>query len=108
MKRRNFVKGTLSTLALINLLPGELAGKDKLLYDHQLKKSGLDEPLIIDPGIKIIRIETFSRPEVAVVKITTNNGETGWGQISGILPIMFLEKTCQILIRLWIAALKGT
>ena len=82
MKRRNFVKGTLSTLAMINLLPGELAGKEKQLFDHQLKNFGKEEPSILNPGMKIIRIETFARPEVAVVKITTDSGETGWGQIS--------------------------
>lgn len=37
---------------------------------------------IIEPGMKITRIETFTRPEVALVKVTADNGQEGWGQVS--------------------------
>ena len=33
-------------------------------------------------GMKITRIETFARPEVALARITTDSGHFGWGQIA--------------------------
>ena len=32
--------------------------------------------------MRIARLETFSRPDVALVRLTTDGGEQGWGQIS--------------------------
>ncbi len=32
--------------------------------------------------MKIVRIETFSRPNVGLVRITAESGESGWGQIA--------------------------
>src|SRR5436853_4954651 len=37
---------------------------------------------IIDPGLKITRIESWSRPDFGFVRITTNDGRQGWGQLS--------------------------
>lgn len=37
---------------------------------------------IIDPGLKIVKIETFTVRKVGVVRITTDDGKTGYGQIS--------------------------
>jgi len=37
---------------------------------------------VIDRGLKITKIETFTRPDIALVRITADSGQGGWGQIS--------------------------
>ena len=37
---------------------------------------------VVEEGRKIERIETFSRPEIAFVRVTTADGAQGWGQVS--------------------------
>jgi len=51
-------------------------------YIYQGRIPGYQEHQVIDPGLKITKIETFSKREVALVKITTDNNKEGWGQIS--------------------------
>ncbi len=46
------------------------------------RTEGYREFQVIPPGKKITLIETFSRPSVALVRITLDSGEAGWGQIS--------------------------
>jgi L-alanine-DL-glutamate epimerase-like enolase superfamily enzyme len=33
-------------------------------------------------NVKIVRVESFARPEVALVRLTTDSGDWGWGQIA--------------------------
>lgn len=88
MKRRNFLKTSASALIAVNATnlacsantPAKETGTGE--YLHQGRIPGYKEHRIIDPGLKIKKIETFSKPEVALVRITTDNNMQGWGQIS--------------------------
>ena len=51
-------------------------------YLHQGRTEGYRDFAVIDRGLKIARIETFSKPSIALVRITTDSGHEGWGQIS--------------------------
>jgi len=82
MNRRNFVKSTLSSAVLLPVIPGQLLGSDNAGFDRKNYFPSEQKSLLIDAGLKIVRIETYAKPEVAVVKVTTDTGESGWGQIS--------------------------
>jgi L-alanine-DL-glutamate epimerase-like enolase superfamily enzyme len=85
MKRRNFLRTSASAAILAGATPAcnlALEKDEEKLYLQQGRLRDFNPISVIDPGLKITRIETFSRPEVAVVRITTDNGMVGWGQIS--------------------------
>jgi len=88
MKRRNFLKTSATGLIVANLTNLSCTGKTPPKspgtgeYLHQGRIPGYKEHRIIDPGLKIIKIETFSKRDVALVRITTDNNMQGWGQIS--------------------------
>jgi len=88
MKRRNFLKTSASAIVAANAATLSCSGiasrKDEVSgeYLYQGRIPGYKEHRIIDPGLKITKIESFSKPEVAMVKITTDNNMEGWGQIS--------------------------
>ena len=84
MQRRNFLKTSASAALLAGTLPAcavPPAQEDKF-YAHQGRIKDYKKFSVIDPGLKITRIETWSQPNVAVVRVTTDNGMEGWGQIS--------------------------
>jgi len=88
MKRRNFLKTSASAFVAANvtnlLCTGRSSAKNEETgeYLHQGRIPGYKEHRVIDPGLKIIKIESFSKPEVALVRIMTDNNMEGWGQIS--------------------------
>ena len=88
MKRRNFLTTSASALIAANAMnlscSGSTSAKDSGTgeYLHQGRIPGYKEHRIIDPGLKIKKIETFSKRDVALVRITTDNEMQGWGQIS--------------------------
>jgi L-alanine-DL-glutamate epimerase-like enolase superfamily enzyme len=93
MKRRSFIRNAASA-ALITGVAGcqspNGAREDETEtgipgggpYLHQGRTGSYREFRIIDEGMKITRIETFTKPDIALVRITTDSGQTGWGQIS--------------------------
>jgi len=83
MKRRQFISGSAASILTAAYLPGCIGQKENEKgYYYQGRTPGYLEQCIIDPGLKITMIETFSTPEVALVKVTTDSGAEGWGQIS--------------------------
>ena len=48
-----------------------------------------------DTGPRIVRIETFCTPLVGFVRVTADDGTTGWGQVSTYSS----DLTCEILHR---------
>jgi L-alanine-DL-glutamate epimerase-like enolase superfamily enzyme len=93
MKRRSFLKNSASAAILTGV-----AGCSQVSpqggnsnspvppgtgpYYHQGRTEGYQEFRIIPEGRKITKIETFSKESVAVVRVTTDDGQQGWGQIS--------------------------
>jgi len=82
MKRRKFIERSASAFMLANFLPGCMLQDETKSYPYHGRGIQYVEHSIIDPGLKITKIESFSKPEVAVVKVTTDIGMEGWGQIS--------------------------
>jgi L-alanine-DL-glutamate epimerase-like enolase superfamily enzyme len=84
MRRRNFLKTSASAAFLAGTLPActVTPPQEEKLYNHQGRINDYRKFSVIDPGLKITKIETWSRPDVAVVRITADNGMQGQGQIS--------------------------
>lgn len=82
MKRRSFLFGlatapiAVSGLSCASLVPG----KEQYLYHGRVP--GYKPFRVIDSGLTIQKIETFTKGSISVVKLTTNDGSVGWGQIS--------------------------
>ena len=51
-------------------------------YFHFGRDEDYKDFSIIDEGLKIVKVETFTRPSVGVVRLTTDDGSVGYGQIS--------------------------
>ena len=84
MQRRNFLKTSASAALLAGTLPSCAVppAQEEKFYGHQGRIMDYQKFSIIDPGLKIKKIETWSKPNVAVVRVTADNGMEGWGQIS--------------------------
>lgn len=88
MKRRSFIRNSASA-SLLAAMSGCQPPADTVMsrpgegpYPQLGRTADYQDMQVIPPGKKIIRIETFSRPSVALVRITLDSGEKGWGQIS--------------------------
>ncbi|MGW8316397.1 MAG: mandelate racemase/muconate lactonizing enzyme family protein [Bacteroidales bacterium] len=98
MKRRLFLRNSASAGLLAALSgcrpPTESSGTSASAGEDTLQDPGEGPYLqlgrtedyrefqVIPPGKSITRIETFARPDIALVRITLDSGEEGWGQIS--------------------------
>ncbi len=93
MKRRTFLKNSASAAILTGVTAcSQVSSQEGNSntnnppgtgpYYHQGRIEAYKEFSIIDPGRKITKIETFSRENIAVVRVSTDDGHSGWGQIS--------------------------
>ena len=93
MKRRSFIKKSASAAILTGVAGCSQASEkseDQTVdknpeygpYLHQGRPEDYVNFAVIEKGLKIAKIETFSQQNIAAVKVTTNNGQSGWGQIS--------------------------
>ncbi|UCF85248.1 MAG: hypothetical protein JSV50_06330, partial [Desulfobacteraceae bacterium] len=82
MNRRSLLVGAVTAplaaagLASANPVPR----KEEHLYHGRVP--GYKPFRVIDSGLTIKRIETFTKGSIGVVKLTTDDGSVGWGQIS--------------------------
>ncbi len=86
LPRREFLKG--AALAAASGLPAGLAGAaaDLRSYPYLGRTEDYAELRIIDPGLKITKIESWTRGQYGIVRVTTNNGREGYGQLSSFQP----------------------
>lgn len=83
MKRRNFITITGATALAAGTIPMQsFTFEDEKKYYHQGRTAGYKDFRIIDEGSKIKSIESYTKGAFSLVKVTTDNGKTGWGQIS--------------------------
>ena len=84
MQRRNFLKTSASAAVLAGTMPAcaKPNPTGEPVIAHQGRTADYQPFSVIEPGLKIKKIETWSRPSVAVVRVTADNGMEGWGQIS--------------------------
>ncbi len=51
-------------------------------YGYLGRTKDYQEWQVIPPGLKITKVESFLRQQLAVVRVTTEDGATGWGQMA--------------------------
>jgi L-alanine-DL-glutamate epimerase-like enolase superfamily enzyme len=84
MKRRSFIRNTGVAALAASALPLQsynFHDEDKK-YFYQGRTSGYKDFKLIEEGMKITKIETFTKGQFSVVKVSTDSGGIGWGQIS--------------------------
>ena len=83
MKRRNFIKNTGAVALAAGTIPLQsFSVQDEKQYFHQGRTADYRDFKIIDEGLKIASIETFTKGSFSLVKVTTDDGKFGWGQIA--------------------------
>lgn len=70
------IRGAHHETAAMGHAPGEG------FYGYLGRTKGYREWAVIPPGLKIAKVESFLRQQLAMVRITTEDGATGWGQMA--------------------------
>lgn len=85
--RRAFLKCTTALVAM-NSLPRVpvLAAAGAIKYPYLGRTEDYAEFKLIEPGRTITRVESWTQGAYGVVRITTNDGHEGWGQLSSYEP----------------------
>jgi len=81
LARRDFCKIALTT-PLVAQAKVNFSSGTQQKYPYFGRDVDYKEFKIIDEGLKIVKVETFAKPTVGVVRIQTNDGSEGYGQIS--------------------------
>ncbi len=83
MKRRKFIKNTGVTALAVGSIPFySFSFQEDKKYHHQGRTATYKDFRVIDEGLKIKFIESFTKGAFSLVKVTTDSGKSGWGQIS--------------------------
>jgi len=85
--RREFLKST-TALAAFGSLPVSLASASvsAKVYPYLGRTEDYAEFRIIEQGLTITKVESWTEGSYGVVRITTNDGREGWGQLSSYEP----------------------
>src|SRR5262245_52403749 len=87
IERRDFVKGAATLAAVSSKALGTLdAASLEHSYGYLGRTDNYAEHRIIEPGSTIWKIETFTRGPVGVVRLATDDGREGYGQLSTFEP----------------------
>src|ERR1019366_7374523 len=85
-QRREFLRSTVA-LAVISGLPSSLgAAASAGGYPYLGRTEDYAEFRIIDPGLTITRVESWTQGQFGIVRITTSDGHEGYGQLSSFEP----------------------
>lgn len=97
MNRRQFLKSTAALSAGWGLPLGGTAAPapGARAYPQLGRTPDYVDFQIIEPGLTITRIESWTRGSYGVVRVTTQDGRQGWGQLSSFEP----DITAQVLHR---------
>jgi len=87
MRRRDFIRST-ATLALSGLPAGAgaAAASESKSYPYLGRTEDYSEFRVIEPGLTITKVESWTQGAYGFVRITTNDGRQGWGQLSSYEP----------------------
>jgi L-alanine-DL-glutamate epimerase-like enolase superfamily enzyme len=86
MNRRQFVKLAGITAAAISFQPHELRAGAATKYPYLGRTEDYADFEIIEPGLKIKSVESWTRGGYGIVRVATDNGKEGWGQLSSFEP----------------------
>ena len=88
MRRREFLKST-AALAAIQVCPPVWARRPPPApqsYPYLGRTEDYAEFRIIEPGLTITKVESWTQGPYGIVRVTTNDGREGWGQLSSFEP----------------------
>jgi len=87
LRRREFLKST-AALTAVSSLPAGLvrAATDAKSYPYLGRTEDYADFQIIDPGLTITKVESWTQGEYGIVRVTTNDGHEGYGQLSSFEP----------------------
>lgn len=87
IQRRKFLQSTVA-LAAASALPERLGAEaaDARSYAYLGRTEDYPEFRVIDPGLVITKIESWTQGQYGIVRVTTNNGREGYGQLSSFEP----------------------
>ena len=87
MQRREFMKSA-ALLAAASAIPKELgaAPASANSYAYLGRTEDYSEIRIIEPGLTITKVESWTRGPYGIVRITTNDSREGYGQLSSFEP----------------------
>ena len=87
IQRREFLKST-AALAAMTSLPAGLAraAASATAYPYLGRTEDYAEFRIIEPGLTITKVESWTQGQYGIVRVTTNDGREGYGQLSSFEP----------------------
>jgi L-alanine-DL-glutamate epimerase-like enolase superfamily enzyme len=87
MNRREFLTRT-AALATASGLPDHsaTASANAASYPYLGRSEDYTEFRIVDPGLAVTKVESWTQGGYGFVRITTNDGREGWGQLSSFEP----------------------
>jgi L-alanine-DL-glutamate epimerase-like enolase superfamily enzyme len=88
MRRRDFL-GNITTLAAASGLTAAspaAQGARPRSYPYLGRTADYADFRIIEPGLTIVRVESWTQGQYGFVRVTTNDGHEGWGQLSSYEP----------------------
>lgn len=87
IKRRQFLKST-AALAAFSAAPARLtqAAAGPKTYPYLGRTDDYTDFQIIEPGLTIAKVESWTQGAFGMVRVTTRDGREGWGQLSSYEP----------------------
>ena len=89
LQRRDFLKSTMGLMGSLSL-PACLAGAEDETpsYSYLGRTDDYVDFQVIEPGLKIDKIESWVLGQYGFVRITTDHGQMGYGQLSSYDPLI--------------------
>jgi L-alanine-DL-glutamate epimerase-like enolase superfamily enzyme len=87
LRRREFLRSA-GAVAAVSGLPARMvrAAPDAPSYPYLGRTEDYAEFQIIDPGLTIAKVESWTHGQYGIVRITTGDGREGYGQLSSFEP----------------------
>jgi L-alanine-DL-glutamate epimerase-like enolase superfamily enzyme len=87
IRRREFLKSTAALAGVAGLPAGLIrAATPTNSYPYLGRTDDYAEFRIIDPGLTIAKVESWTQGQYGIVRVTTNDGREGYGQLSSFQP----------------------
>ena len=87
LQRRAFLKGTTALVAFSSWPDSPVrAATSSTSYPYLGRTEDYSEFRIIDPGLTISKVESWTQGQYGIVRVTTNDGRQGDGQLSSFEP----------------------
>ncbi len=87
LQRREFLTSAAALAGIVGVPAGQIrAAADANSYPYLGRTEDYADFRIIDPGLTIAKIESWTQGAYGIVRVTTNDGHCGDGQLSSFEP----------------------